>query len=80
MSYDPIADFTSGKRRAFTQSEHESINAGAYPGTRQLCSQCEQPTERCEDDSIYLDDGTGPLCPECYLSSDEYKSQPNLSA
>ena len=49
-----------------TQKEHEQYNRLHYPGTRQLCVQCSEPTERCEEDAIYLDSGEGPLCPECY--------------
>lgn len=54
-----------GRRHAMYQSEHEAWNAGHYPGTRQLCSKCEAPTGRCEDDSLYSEDGE-PLCEECY--------------
>lgn len=53
-----------GVRRALTQSEHEHWNANNYPGTRQLCSRCDEPTSRCEEDSIYKGD-EGPLCEEC---------------
>jgi len=55
----------------YTQGEHALINAREYPGTRQLCVQCDQPTGRCEDDSIYLEpefehqSSLGPLCEEC---------------
>lgn len=49
--------------------EHEAINAREFPGTRQLCSLCEQPTGRCEEDSIYADydedHELGPICEEC---------------
>lgn len=48
------------------QCTHERINAQHYPGTRQLCMRCDQPTGRCEDDSIYTEDGDGPICEECY--------------
>jgi hypothetical protein len=48
-----------------SQSEHEAINRREYPGTRQLCIDCGEPTGRCEDDSIYLEDGHGPLCVDC---------------
>jgi hypothetical protein len=51
-------------RRALDQGTHEAINAMHYPGTRQLCCRCDEPTGRCEDDSIYLDD-EGPLCETC---------------
>ncbi len=60
-----------GHRHAMTQSQHETWNAGNYPGTRQLCCQCDQPTGRCEDDSLYLDDDTGPFCEECWAMEDE---------
>jgi hypothetical protein len=54
----------------YTQCEHARINAREYPGTRQLCVQCDEPTGRCEDDSIYIElenqDSLGPLCEECY--------------
>lgn len=52
---------------AYTQDEHARINAREYPGTRQLCciESCQEPTERCEEDSIYIDD-LGPLCETCY--------------
>jgi len=64
----------NGKRHAIHQSEHEVWNANNYPGTRQLCSQCDEPTGRCEDDSLYLEDETGPLCENCWHDSDEYKN------
>jgi hypothetical protein len=50
-----------------SQSEHWAWNARNYPGTRQLCEQCGEPTGRCEEDSLYGDeDGEiGPLCEEC---------------
>ena len=52
--------------KARSQSEHEAINRREYPGTRQLCERCGDPTERCEEDSIYTDSGEGPLCVGCY--------------
>lgn len=57
------------------QSEHMRINVREYPGTRQLCCQCGEPTERCEDDAIYTDDGIGTLCEECYHQIEEYKNK-----
>ena len=60
---------------ARTQAEHESINRVCYPGTRQICVLCDEPTGRCEEDSIYLEDETGPLCPVCYHESEEYKRE-----
>lgn len=29
-----------------------------------VCSECDAPTGRCEDDFLFIDDG--PLCEECY--------------
>lgn len=53
-----------GYRHAMDPTQHEQWNATHYPGTRQLCDKCGEPTGRCEDDSIYRDD-RGPLCEEC---------------
>jgi len=44
--------------------EHEEYNSKNYPGTRQLCINCELPTERCGEDSLFEGD-TGPLCEDC---------------
>lgn len=55
-------------RRAITQSEHEAWNAGNYPGTRQMCTKCGDPTERCEDDEITDDDGN-PHCLDCAIGA-----------
>lgn len=62
-----------GQRHAMTQSEHESWNARVFPGTRQLCEECGEPTGRCEDDSLYADeDGEiGPLCEECWHTANK---------
>ena len=49
-----------GKRRALSQDEHERWNANHYPGTRQICPRCDQPTGRCEEDSH-----EGNLCDDC---------------
>ena len=36
----------------------------------QMCSHCDQPTERCEDDSLFSqlldEEPIGPLCEECF--------------
>jgi len=64
----------NGKKRATTQDEHRAWNTNNYPGTLQMCCQCDEPTGRCEEDEIYLEDAeTGPLCEGCYHVSDEYK-------
>lgn len=61
-----------GRRKALHQSEHEDWNARHYPGTRQLCSICDGPTGRCEEDSMYIDDDSGPVCERCFFeNSDE---------
>jgi hypothetical protein len=56
-----------------SQSEHEVWNARNFPGTRQLCAKCGEPTERCEDDSLYADDDRedGPLCDQCWNNWNE---------
>lgn len=48
-----------------TQSEHERINRREYPGTRQMCVACDEPTGRCESDGIWSDALEGWVCPEC---------------
>jgi len=64
----------NNQRRAIHQDQHESWNAFNYPGTRQLCSQCNDATGRCEEDSIYADeDGEiGPLCVDCWHETPQY--------
>lgn len=55
-----------GHKHAMSQDEHEKWNSSNYPGTRQICSVCEEPTGFCEDDG-YLDEDTwDPLCRDCY--------------
>jgi hypothetical protein len=58
---------------ARTQAEHAAINAREYPGTRQLCALCDEPTGRCEEDAIYDSLGNGPMCPECWHLHPEYE-------
>lgn len=56
-----------GHRHAMHQSEHEAWNSSHYPGTLQLCGRCDEPTGRCEDDTMWSnDDDPIPLCEECY--------------
>ena len=50
-----------------TQCEHEKYNSTHCPGTRQLCSLCEEPTGRCEEDSLFLFNINGPVCENCYV-------------
>ena len=55
----------NGRRQALDQSEHEHWNANNHPGTRQLCHHCDQPTGRCEEDSMWDSDGN-PCCEKCH--------------
>ena len=50
------------------QSEHEAHNAKHYPGTRQMCVECDEPTGRCEDDTLWKDGE--PVCVTCYCKRD----------
>ena len=50
-----------GRRRALSPGEHKLWNARHYPGTRQLCAECDAETGRCEEDSMF-DGDRGPLC------------------
>ena len=61
-----------GHRHAMHQNEHEAWNSWNYPGTRELCIECEAETERCGEDSIYTEEGHGPLCVECWHKTPEY--------
>lgn len=61
---DGVNRWPGGVRHGMSQAEHASWNALRYPGTRQLCSQCGEPTGRCEEDTIWSDDGD-PLCADC---------------
>lgn len=49
---------------------YEAWNARNYPGTRQLCDYCGEPTGRCEEDAIYVGDD-GPLCFDCATKAKE---------
>lgn len=55
-----------GYRHSISQRLHEEWNKSNYPGTRQLCIECGEPTEKCEEDSIYTEEGKGPFCLKCY--------------
>lgn len=58
--------------RAISQDEHEKINAREYPGTRQLCSKCEDTTGRCEEDYI-CDENGSTVCEDCYAPDGQVK-------
>ena len=53
-----------GMMHAMDQDDHEKWNAKHCPGTRQLCTDCGEETDRCEEDAIYVDEH-GPLCEKC---------------
>jgi formylmethanofuran dehydrogenase subunit E len=60
---------------ARTQAQHKAFNATHYPGTRQLCDNCGEPTERCEEDALTYNGKT--LCSFCYdqcLRNEEFQS------
>lgn len=59
-----------GYRHSMHQSEHETWNAKHYPGTRQLCSRCDEPTGRCEDDTLWSKDEQ-PLCETCWQADED---------
>ena len=61
-----MADWWKGK--VLSQSAHERINAQHYPGTRELCCECDEPTGKAGagEDSLFTDDGNGPYCEECW--------------
>lgn len=62
-----------GFRHSMHQSSHEHWNDFNYPGTRQMCSVCDEPTGRCEEDEIVSHDGK-PLCVDC---SDAHSEKPD---
>ena len=70
-------------KRALDQSDHIKWNSSNYPGTRQLCCCCDNPTGRCEEDSLYLNaefehqSDMGPLCDECYEERLNNYKEPN---
>lgn len=53
--------------KALDQSTHERINAEHYPGTRELCCECDEPTGKAGagEDSLFTEDG-GPYCEDCW--------------
>ena len=53
-----------GSRHSMDQLEHEEWNENNYPGTKQICCKCDEPTTFCEEEGYYDDDGE-PYCFEC---------------
>ena len=55
--------------KSINQDEHVKINEREYPGTRQLCELCDEPTGRCEDDSIICEYCEKVICEDCLACS-----------
>ena len=51
-----------------TQCEHEKFNAINYPGTREICYCCDEPTGNCEEDNTTDCDGN-PYCYGCAVGA-----------
>lgn len=62
----------AGYRHTIHQSDHENWNSTHYPGTRQMCCLCDQPTGRCEEDAMRVESIDGSLCVECYHTTREW--------
>ena len=65
-----MTSWPGGYRHAMDQGEHERWNARHYPGTRQLCVKCDDPTGQCEEDAIFVGE-QGPLCSGCAAQIEE---------
>ena len=64
-----------GVRHAMAQSAHDEWNSHVYPGTLQLCSICDEPTGRCEDDTIWSEITSEPLCADCLCAEEAAESK-----
>ena len=53
-----------GSRHAMDQLEHKEWNENNYPGTKQICCKCDEPTTYCEEDGYYDEEGK-PYCFKC---------------
>ena len=62
----------NGHQHVMSQSGHKRWNSENYPGTRQMCSLCDLPTGRCEEDAIYGDDYE-PVCENCFAQLEKEK-------
>ena len=63
-----------GYRHVMSQSEHGHWNTEHFPGTRQICCVCHEPTGRCEEDALYADK-KGPLCDSCFMDECDARNQ-----
>ena len=57
-----------GNRHAMSQDDHETWNQQHYPGTLQLCYNCDDPTTFCEEDGIF-DDAGNAYCQDCAIGA-----------
>lgn len=60
-----INTWPEGTRKAIHQTTHELWNSRNYPGTLQLCNICDEPTGRCEEDTMWSNKNK-PLCEACF--------------
>lgn len=69
------ADYAAGRTHCLTPDQHEAVNSRHPGATLERCSLCDEFTGRAGrgEDSIYLEDDTGPFCEEC---SDGLKNDP----
>lgn len=56
-----------GYKKAMSQAEHSAWDAYNYPGDLQICFSCEEPTNRCDEDDFWADNGDGPFCIDCWI-------------
>jgi len=59
----------NGTKKAMTQCEHKDWNANNYPGTLEICFQCDEPTGNCEEDNNIGLDGEA-YCDNCAEQSE----------
>ena len=62
-----------GITRALTQSQHAAVNARYPETTLEHCCECGNSTGRAGkgEDSLYTEDGDGPLCWDCFPEKEE---------
>jgi len=65
---EEMARRNRGQIRPLDQSQHRAINAHYWPGTREICAECGEPTgSGGGDESRYNEDGE-PVCGDCDVS------------
>ena len=63
---DEMARRDRGQIRPLSQDQHAAINGRHYPGTRQLCHACGQPTGWAGAEDELTNDDCEPLCIDCF--------------